>query len=192
MDTFSFVFSLYSIILGLALTEVLGGAASAVKGRRVVRIGWLTGLLSATLVSDITLAWRIIWRTRAAMPDKSTSLFAGVVICGLYYFASALLFPGERFETDDLDDHFMAEKSKILGCIWLANALAYMCRVALMGWNASFLHWGWTDWGELVLFMTACGVAVFISNRRLLIILISVMLVADLIDPVFSALGFGA
>lgn len=192
MDAFSFVFSLYSIILGLALTEVLGGAARTIESRRKVRLGWATGLLAATLIADITLFWRIIWRTRKIMPDTSAALFAGVLISGLYYFAAALIFPHERPEGTSLDSHFMAEKSRVLSCILLANLVAYACRISLMGWEGSFSGWQWTAWAEVVAFMGSGAVAIFVRSHRLSIGLISVMLAADLIDPVFAVLGIGA
>jgi hypothetical protein len=191
MDTFSFVFSLYSIILGLALTEVLGGAARAIERRRKFRMGWAAGLLAATLVADITLFWRIIWRTRAAIPDTSAALFAGVIICGLYYFAAVLVFPKDDAEDAGLDGHVMAEKSRVLACIWLANALAYACRCALIGRREFFAGWGWTNWAEVAAFMGACAAAIFVRDRRILIALIAIMLAADLIDPVFALLGIG-
>lgn len=191
MDAFSFVFSLYSIVLGLALTEVFGGAARILKGRGRVRIGWLTTLLAATLVADITLFWRLIWGTRGAMPDTSAALFAGVVICGLYYFAAVLLFPDERVAGEDPDDHVAAEKNKVLGCIFAANVLTYSGRIALLGWSGSFGTWGWANWGEIAAFMTSCALAIVIAQRRAVLVLVSVMLAADLIDPLFSALGIG-
>lgn len=192
MDTFSFVFSLYSIILGLALTEVLGGAARANEERRRVRIGWPTGLLAGTLVADITLFWRIIWRAHSVIPDTSAALFAGVIICGLYYFAAVLTFPKEKPESASLDDHFAAEKNKILSCIWFANLCAYGCRVALMGWGGSFAGWVWTDWSEVIAFMGSCAAAIFARDRRVLIVLIAIMLAADLVDPILSLMGIGS
>jgi hypothetical protein len=73
-----------SISLGLVLTEVLGGAAGSIEEQRRVRIGWATGTLAGAVVADITLLLRI-WRAYSVIPDPSAALFAGVIICGLYY-----------------------------------------------------------------------------------------------------------
>ena len=45
MDAFNFAFSLFVIVLGLALTEVLGGMRKALQARRKIHIGWLVPLL---------------------------------------------------------------------------------------------------------------------------------------------------
>src|SRR3954469_1822220 len=95
MTSFEFVFSLLVILLGLGLGQVLGGLASAVKRRPQLNIGWGTGLLAAWTVTRTVLFWRIIWRTRDTLPDTSAALLAGTLICGLYYFAAALVFPDE-------------------------------------------------------------------------------------------------
>ena len=42
MSNFEFVFSLFGLLLGLALAEVLGGFGTAIQHRRKVKIGWLT------------------------------------------------------------------------------------------------------------------------------------------------------
>ena len=39
MESFNFVFSLFALVLGLSLTEVLGGFARALRMRHKVRLG---------------------------------------------------------------------------------------------------------------------------------------------------------
>ena len=98
MEAFSFVFSLYSIILGLALTEVFRGAARVLKARRKMRTGWLTGLLAATLVAEITLFWRLIWGTRLRCRTRQQRclpelLFAGSTTLQLHYYSRRTASP---------------------------------------------------------------------------------------------------
>src|SRR3954453_18655713 len=107
MSNFEFVFSLLVILLGLGLGEVFGGLARVVKARPRVRIGWATGLLATWTITRTVLFWRVIWRTRDALPDASASLLAGTLICGLYYFAGALVFPDSLEDRNSLDDYFM-------------------------------------------------------------------------------------
>ena len=45
MSGFEFIFSLFGLILGLALAEGLGGLSRALKASHRVRIGWPTALL---------------------------------------------------------------------------------------------------------------------------------------------------
>ena len=59
MSNFEFVFSLFGLLLGLALAEVLGGLGTAIQSRRKVRIGWLTPLLGLVIALDLTSFWTI-------------------------------------------------------------------------------------------------------------------------------------
>ena len=57
MDAFNFAFSLFAIILGLSLVEVLTGFSRALRHRRVVHLGWLTPLLALFVMLDLTSFW---------------------------------------------------------------------------------------------------------------------------------------
>lgn len=57
MTGFDLVFAVYGLLLGLAVAEVLGGFARALKLKRAtkaVRIGWLTPLLGTLVIFDLT------------------------------------------------------------------------------------------------------------------------------------------
>lgn len=51
MSNFEFVFSLFGLLLGFSLVEVLGKLAASVKARPKSRTGWLTPLLSLSCCS---------------------------------------------------------------------------------------------------------------------------------------------
>ena len=187
MSNFEFVFSLFSILLGLALTQVLGGLARVAEARHAIRIGWPTGLLAAMIVADITIFWHVIWWARDAMPDNSPTLFTGVIICGLYYFAAALVLPSDLAGRRELDSHFDRERRNVLACILLANAVAYSARYALMG-HKSFRVLGVSGWAEVILFMVSGAAAMFVRSRKAASALIGVMLLVDLADPLFELL----
>ena len=79
----------------------------------------------------------------------------------------------------------MAEKSKVLACVFLANLVAYAWRYGLMGWH-SFRLLGWSGATEVALFMASCAAAIVVKRRGVVIALISVMLLVDLVDPIFE------
>jgi hypothetical protein len=177
MSFFGFAFSLFVILLGLGLTEVFGGLARAMKARPKVRIGWATGLLATWTITRTALFWRLIWRTRDTFPDSSAALLGGVLICGLFYFAGALVFPDALDGRTGLDDYFMQEKAKAIGALLAAEALSYALRPALLGW-ASWSYMGWLDWSGLAVIFGAGSVAM-LTKRRELAIGSLVVLVAD-------------
>ena len=112
ISNFEFVFSLLVILLGLALAQLLGGLASAVKRRPALKIGWATALLATWVTTETVIFWEIVWRTRDVMPPDSPALFPGFAITGLYYFAAALVFPDDLASRESLDDYFMREKAQ--------------------------------------------------------------------------------
>ena len=187
MTNFDFAFSLFVIILGLGLAAVFGGLARAVKARPQVRIGWATGLLATWIIIRTALFWRLIWRTRESFPDSSTALLAGVLVCGLVYFASALVFPDEMQGRSNLDDYFMQEKGKAIGAMLAANALAYALRPLVIGW-ASSNYMTWLDWSGLVVTFSAGPVTMLTKRRRLAIGSLAVLVADSLLGPVARAI----
>jgi hypothetical protein len=177
MTNFEFAFSLFVILLGLGLAEVFGGLARAMKARPKVRIGWATGLLATWTITRTALFWRLIWRTRDTFPDSSTALLAGVLICGLFYFAGALVFPDALEGRIELDDYFMQEKAKTIGALLAANALAYALRPLILGWE-SWSYMKWLDWFGLAIIFGAGSVAM-LTKRRWLAVGSLAVLVAD-------------
>jgi hypothetical protein len=186
MSNFEFVFSLLVILLGLGLAEVFGGLARVVKQRPPVRIGWQTGLLATWTIMRTILFWRVIWRTRDALPDASAALLAGTLICGLYYFAGALVFPTNLEGRTSLDDYFAEEKSKAIGALLAAMALAYGLRPAVLGW-ASWSYMTWVDWLGLAIIFSAGTVAMLAARRRVAIASLSVLVGWDLLTSLSRA-----
>ena len=85
MSNFEFVFSLFGLLLGLALAEVLGGFGTAIQSRKKVRIGWLTPLMALLVALDITSFWMIAWSVREQVPAQYASLLGGLLLFGLYF-----------------------------------------------------------------------------------------------------------
>ncbi|HET9145070.1 MAG TPA: hypothetical protein VFN81_03150 [Sphingomicrobium sp.] len=187
MSVFEYVFSLYSLLLGLALAQLLGGLAKIVEARGKVRLGWPTGLLALVMMTSLTISWEIAWRARDAIPDNSAALFASLLICSLLFFGTALVLPSNAAERGNLDDHFFAEKGKVLGCLLAANLLAYGSRYALIG-PSTFAYFSWADWLELGLFLAGCVAGIFVTARKPIIAILAMLAFLNLIDPVSTLL----
>jgi hypothetical protein len=188
MSSFEFVFSLLVILLGLALAEVLGGLARVVKKRPRVRLGWATALLATWTTTETVLFWRMVWRTRDTMPDKSAALFAGFIVTALCYFAAALVFPDEFHKQTNLDGYFEQEKGKVIGALIAANTLTYALRPAVMG-TGSWSYMEWWGWVSLGMMYLAALAAIFTRRRNVAIGCLAVLVALDLLDPVESILS---
>lgn len=126
MSGFEFIFSLFGLILGLALAEGLGGLARALKASHRVRIGWPTALLGLFVSCDVVTFWMYGWAVRDALPLSWPVLFGGFVVTALYFVAASLVFPDDPEGWDDLTAHFDKHRRQVIGGVFL-------CNVALLG-----------------------------------------------------------
>jgi hypothetical protein len=135
MSEFEFVFSLFGLLLGFSLVEVLGGLAKAVEARvrpvagdeEPVRIGWLTPLLGVFVMLDLVSFWGAAWIARDGAVVSGRILFGGLFFAGSYYLAAHLVFPQSPRTERDLDVHYFKVRRLVLGTLTalLALQLAY-------------------------------------------------------------------
>ena len=131
MDAFNFVFSLFGLLLGLALAEVLGGFGAALQERHKIRIGWLTPLLGLVVACDLTTFWLFAWFSRKLVPANYLVLLCALVVTSIYYLAARLVFPHDRAEWPDYDVYYFAHRRWVIGGIVLSNLLLAAGELAL-------------------------------------------------------------
>lgn len=185
MSNFEFVFSLLSILLGLALAAVLGGVARVMKARPKVRIGWGTGLLAAWVTTEIVIFWQVIWQVREVLPARAQPLFAGFIITALYYFAAASVFPDDLAGRTDLDEYFMQEKAKVIGALLAALVLSLLLWWAYLGpkmWNVV----DWYDVAAIGLVLLIAPIALLTKRRGVAVAVLAVLVFNDSMDPIWA------
>ncbi len=127
MQEFEYAVTLFGLLLGLALTEALGGLARALKSRRHVRIGWSTALLGILVACDVVTFWVFGWQIRTQITPTWPMMFVGFLFTSAYYVAASLIFPESAEE--DHEAHFAANYRLVLGGVLL-------CNMVLFGWVA--------------------------------------------------------
>ncbi len=137
MSGFEFFFSLFGLLLGLALAQGLGGLARALKVRHRVRIGWPTALLGLFVSCDVVTFWMYGWAMREVVPISWPALFAGFVVTALYYIAASLVFPDDPEDWSDLTAHFDKHRRTVLGAILVCN-IALIAGVAFLAEPPAF------------------------------------------------------
>ncbi len=133
MDAFEFVFTLFGLVLGLALTEVLGGFSRAIKaarpaagsGKTPVRIGWLTPLLGLFVMIDIVSFWTNTWAARDLIPPEGGALVLGLLVFGVYYLAASLVFPEDPADWPDFDIYYLAHKRQVVAGMVFCNVVPF-------------------------------------------------------------------
>lgn len=130
MTPFDFVFTLFGLLLGFTLVQLLSGFVRAIKwasvrplggGAEPVRLGWLTPLLGLFVLLDVTSYWSNIWNVRTLIPMGLDVLFGVLFLASIYYFASSLVFPDEPRDWPDFDRWFWLHRRKVLGCMFVVN-----------------------------------------------------------------------
>lgn len=137
MSGFEFVFSLFGLLLGLALAEGLGGLARVLKARRRVRIGWPTALLGVFVSCDVVTFWMYGWSMRELLPITWPVMFGGFIVTALFYVAASLVFPSNPEDWSDLNAHFDEHRRLVLGAIFLCN-VALLASVAVLAEAPAF------------------------------------------------------
>jgi hypothetical protein len=138
VSDFEFIFALFGLLLGLSLTEVLGGAARVVDTRlrpgATLRVGWLTPLMAAFVLLDLLSFWRAAWVVRDSVFVSGHSLLAVTAFASAYYVAASLTFPREVGDVQHLDDHFFRVRRVVVG----GMLLLLLCQAA---WYLSIPEW---------------------------------------------------
>lgn len=131
MSQFEFVFSLFGLLFGLSLVELLGGLARTIEAGlrerrrgpgspRRFRAGVLTPLLGIFVMIDILTFWAAAWTTRAELTATGPVLLGGLLFAGSYYLAAHLVFPRETAEHAgkvDLDVYYFQVRRIVLGAM---------------------------------------------------------------------------
>ena len=179
MTPFEFVFTLFGLLLGLSLAEVLGGLAKTLKQWRTVRLGWLTPLLGLLVMLDLTSSWALAYSIRDAIPANFLTLVIGLFVAGLYYLAATLVFPDDAQKWPDLDAYYFEHKKQVLGGILASRVLARAAQFALG-------TAGWSYFPAFAAFVVLALAAMFARGKAANI---AVLVVFLLLYPVFAVLG---
>lgn len=133
MSGFEFVFTLFGLLLGLALAEGLSGLARSLKASHRVRIGWPTALLGIFVSCDVVTFWMYGWVMREHFPVSWPTVFGGFLVTAIYFLAASLVFPDGDWE--NTDTHFERHHRKVIGGVLICNIALLAAVVALVGVN---------------------------------------------------------
>ncbi|MCW3836487.1 hypothetical protein ACFQ1E_10320 [Sphingomonas canadensis] len=167
MSAFEFVFTLFGLLLGFSLVEVLGGLARVVERRirpgSALRIGWLTPLLGLFVLLDLISFWGSAWAAREVLTVSSATLIGSLFFAGAYYLAAHLVFPGDLDGIDDLDAHFDRIKLPVMVPLFvlLLLQLAYWAWVPQLARLYSVPGVGW----QIGFFVALFAAAILVRGR---------------------------
>jgi hypothetical protein len=183
LDRFSFFFAFYGLILGLAVTELLGGLVGIVRARALGKLEAQTALLALLVFCTICTTWIDAWNSLRSVELDFAGLWAPVMIATSYYLAAGVVFPDDRAEFDHLAAYYADRKRFVAAMLFLAQSLVnvpFLGRYTMFFYRQPAVLWLW-----IVPYTVAiCGglvVLALVRGRRanlvVLVVLILLMLV---------------
>ena len=107
MSDFEFVSVILAIVIGLGITRILSGLASALENRSTLRSDWIV-LTWAVMV----LLWQILFwlgtvNSARARPEFTVANFGMLLLAAVaLFFAATLVLPGQIGPGTDLRQHY--------------------------------------------------------------------------------------
>jgi hypothetical protein len=132
MDRFSLFFAFYSLILGLAVTELLSGFGQFVRSHALHKLGAQTALLALFTFVAITATWIDAFSALRSVRLDVESLWAPIMTSTAYYLAAIIVFPSRAAEFDRLDAYFAEHKRLVLALLLAAELLVTYTFLPLM------------------------------------------------------------
>ena len=123
MDRFSFFFAFYGLILGLAVTELLGGFAAMVRAKALRRLEPQTALIALLTFVVICATWIDAWDSLQAITLDFAGLWAPIILATLYYLAAAVIFPSDPEDFGRLGAYFADRKRFVIAMLLAAELL---------------------------------------------------------------------
>jgi hypothetical protein len=120
LDRFSFFFTFYALMLGLAVTELLSGVARLVRAR-IQRIEPQTALLALLTFMIIVATWIDAFDSLRTVTIDLGGLWAPILLATCYYLAASVVFPSDPADFDDLDSYFHSRKRFVVLMLVLAE-----------------------------------------------------------------------
>ena len=187
MTIFEFVFSLYSLLFGLALAQVFAGFGNTLQERHRIKVGWLTPLLGLFVIMDLTSFWATGWGMREMFRPDFLYLLCGVLVAGIYYLAARLVFPRNFVEWPEFDVYYFRHSQLVFGGILLCNVVAVTLLIAV---GNPFMHSPLGLANNLTYFVPLIALLV-VRNERANIALLLFLLARYAVFPLFAIFGVG-
>lgn len=124
MSAFEFFFGFYSLILGLAVVEVVSGFSKVLRSGGKVGLGYCTPLIALFILLDLVQFWNDTWFSYQNVEVNPAVLTVALGIASIYYLAASLLFPDRADEWGDMDAYYDRHKRQVIGASIVANVSA--------------------------------------------------------------------
>ena len=178
MDSFTYFIAFYSLVLGLALTELLGGFAHMVRAKALKKLEPQTALLALFILVDICSTWVDSWLSLKHVTVDFAGLWAPVLIAICLYLAAAVVFPHDEADHERLAAYYRERKAFVIGMLLAVEMLIHVTYLPIFEERIAHqpqLFWLWTVPYNLAIEAVMVAL-IFLRSRRANVVLLVALL----------------
>jgi hypothetical protein len=178
VDSFTYFIAFYSLILGLGLTELLGGFAHMVRAKALRKLEPQTALLALFILVDICSTWVDGWLSLKHVTVDFAGLWAPVLLAICFYLAAATVFPHDQADHERLADYYRERKRFILLLLLAGEMLIHVTYLPIFKQRIAHepeLFWMWTVPYNVAIEATMIAL-IFVRSRRANIVMLILLL----------------
>lgn len=108
MSDFEFLFTFYSLLLGLSIANIATDFADMWRERHARMSSVSTILLGIFILICVAQQWISFWAVRDLMVMNPTNLLVCIAMSFPYIFVSQAMFPSVNDNWESLEDYYMA------------------------------------------------------------------------------------
>lgn len=123
MTQFEFFMAFYGLLLGLGVAELLGGFANLLRQKSPPRLGLITPLLGAIVLTEMLANFIDAWVKFQDIAITLPTLAIPTLIGLIYFVIAVIVVPRDLSEWSELDDYMALRRRWIVGLLILANCL---------------------------------------------------------------------
>ncbi|HEX8300738.1 hypothetical protein [Sphingomonas sp.] len=123
MTQFEFFMTFYSLLIGIAVAELLLGFSGLLRHRARPRLGLLTPLMGVLMFVQLLALFIDAWMSLKTIEIDMIALAVPTAIGVCVFAASTLVVPKDPSEWPDLDEYTYRNRRWTLGLLFAANLL---------------------------------------------------------------------
>jgi hypothetical protein len=129
---FEFLFSFYSLLLGLAVARVATGFADMWRGRGDTVVGISPCLLGLLVLFSAAQQWMSFWRGRDVLTMGPWQILVCIAVAVPYVFVSQAMLPREQDRWASLEEYYLTHRRVLLGVLLIPPIVSvfYNCALA--------------------------------------------------------------
>jgi hypothetical protein len=190
MSQFEFFFTLYGLVLGLSVVEIVSGFARLAYNRSGVKVGVLVPMLAVLMLLDLANFWINAFERLQTYPLSYAILVIALLISSLYYIAASVVFPRDFSAEPDFDQVYFRHRRLVIGILVGTGIMAFelLPWLTVEGRTARWAFWSDPTQAWLPLTFFAAAIGIIVSRRKALNIACLGVLIAPYLYGFVSAL----